>query len=58
MDEFEQALRDGEGQGSLVYCGPRCCKESDTTERLNSNTNKQGTEQLYKYWWEFAIIIF
>ena len=37
--EFEQALGDGEGQGS-----PRCCsrwgrKESDTTERLNNNNN-------------------
>ena len=31
--EFEQALGDGEGQGSLA-----CCKESDMTERLNNNT--------------------
>ena len=23
------------GQGSLVYCNPRGCKELDTTERLN-----------------------
>ena len=36
--EFEQALGDGEGQGSLVC--PWGCKESDRTERLN-NTNKQ-----------------
>ena len=28
--ELEQALGDGEGQGSLA-----CCKESDMTERLN-----------------------
>ena len=33
--EFEQALGDGDGQGSLVCCSPWGCKESDTTERLN-----------------------
>ena len=30
--EFEQTLGDGEGQGSLVCCGPWGCKESDKTE--------------------------
>ena len=35
--EFERALGDGEGQGSLVCCSPCGCKESDTTERLNIN---------------------
>ena len=35
--EFEQALGDGEGQGSLACCSPWGCKESDTTERLNDN---------------------
>ena len=35
MDEFEQALGVGDGQGSLVYCSSWGCKESDTTERLN-----------------------
>ena len=34
--EFEQALGVGDGQGSLVCCSPRGCKELDTTERLNS----------------------
>ena len=34
--EFEQALGDGEGQGSLVCCHPRGCKESATVERLNN----------------------
>ena len=29
--EFEQALGDGEGQGSLVCCSPWDCKELDTT---------------------------
>ena len=33
---FEQTLGDSEGQGSLTCCSPRGCKESDTTERLNS----------------------
>ena len=33
--EFEQALGDGEGWGSLVCCSPWGLKESDTTERLN-----------------------
>ena len=35
--EFEQALGDGEGQGSLACYGPRGLKELDTTERLDSN---------------------
>ena len=35
--EFEEAPGDGEGQGSLVCCSPQGHKESDTTERLNSN---------------------
>ena len=35
--EFEQALGDGEGQGSLACCSPWGCKESDTTEQLNNN---------------------
>jgi len=30
--EFEQTLRDSEGQGSLVCCSPWGDKESDTTE--------------------------
>ena len=37
MDEFEQALGDGEGQGRLESCSPWGCKESDTAERLNNN---------------------
>ena len=35
--EFEQAPGAGDEQGSLVCCSPWGCKESDTTERLNSN---------------------
>ena len=30
--EFEQALEDNEGQGSLVCCSPWGHKESDTTQ--------------------------
>ena len=33
--EFEQALRTGDGQGSLACCSPWGRKESDTTEQLN-----------------------
>ena len=34
--EFEQALGDGDGQGSLMCCSPWGCKESDMTEQLNN----------------------
>ena len=40
--EFEQALEDGEGQGSLACCSRWGCKESEMTERLN-NDNKYHT---------------
>ena len=32
--EFEQAPEVGDGQGSLVYCSPCGCKESDMIEQL------------------------
>ena len=35
--EFEQALRDGEGQGSQAGYSPRDHKESDMMEQLNSS---------------------
>ena len=35
--QFEQALGDGEGQGSLACCSPCGGKELDMTERLNNN---------------------
>ena len=35
--EFEQALGDSDGQGSLACCSPWGCKESDRTEQLNNN---------------------
>ena len=36
----EQALGDGEGQGSLVSCSPWGCKELDTTEQPNNNNKR------------------
>ena len=42
--EFEQILGDCGGQRSLVFCSPWGHKQSDTTERLNSNNH-----QKYKY---------
>ena len=42
--EFEQALGDGEGQGSLVCCSPWGHKESYMTEWLN-NKNKIAMER-------------
>ena len=35
--EFEQAVGDGEGQGSLTCCSPWGHKELDTIEWLNKN---------------------
>ena len=35
----EQALGDGEGQGSLTCCSPWGHKESDTTDQLNNNNH-------------------
>ena len=40
--EFEQALGDGEGQGSLACCSPWGGKELDTTELLNKNNYSNG----------------
>ena len=33
--EFEEASGVGDRQGSVMYCSPWSCKESDMTERLN-----------------------
>ena len=43
--EFEQALGDGEGQGSMC-CSPWGCKELDTTEQLNNNKNNKVMQLL------------
>ena len=39
--EFEQTPGDGEGQERLVWCSSWSYKESDMTERLNNNNNKE-----------------
>ena len=52
LDEhkFEQAPRDGDGQGSLVCCSPWGFKVSDLTERLNwTELNNFQTTQFLKY---------
>ena len=41
--EFEQALGDSEGQESLACCSPWGCKESDTTEWLNTRREREKT---------------
>ena len=38
--EFEQALGNGEGNGSLAYFSPWGHKELNMTERLNNNKDK------------------
>ena len=40
--EFEQTLRDREGQRSLVCCSPLGCKELYMTKQLNNNNNPLG----------------
>ena len=42
--EFEPTPGDDEGQGSLACCSPWGCKESETTEQLNTNNNPNCTE--------------
>ena len=47
--EFEQILRDSEGQGSLACCSPWGRKELDTTEQLNNHKMcKQVAQTLRK----------
>ena len=38
--EAEQALGAGDGQGSMTDYSSWCCKESDTTERLNCTAGR------------------
>ena len=45
-NEFEQALGDGERQGSLACCSPGGHKESEMTEKLNKNNNKNICQHL------------
>ena len=43
--EFEQTLREGEGQGKLPCCNPWSYKELDMTEQLKSNNIFHGFRQ-------------
>ena len=43
--EFEQALGDGEGQGSLACCTPQGRRNLDMTEELN----KKATTVKYEH---------
>ena len=45
--EFEQAPGDGEGQGSLVCCSSRGCKELHTTEQLSTRAARVS----YSVWY-------
>ena len=45
--EFEQALEDGEGQGSLACCSPWGGKRLDTTELPDNNNNKLKEESIH-----------
>ena len=47
--ESEQTPGDGEGQGSLVCCSPRGCKESDATQRLHNNVGRKSTARCYVF---------
>jgi len=50
--EFEQALGDGEGQGSLPCCSPWGCKQLDMTEQMNKN-NKPRCQAI----WEGSVTV-
>jgi len=43
-------LGDSGGQGSLVYCSPWGCKESDMTEQLNNNKITWTLHEIRAYW--------
>ena len=51
--EFEQALGVGDGQGSLACCSPWGCKESDTTERLNTSAEPHYMQVEGKVLWAY-----
>ena len=53
--EFEQALGDGEGQGSLAHCSPRGHKASDTTEQPNNKSLYPFTYLCPFYLWKLFL---
>ena len=48
--EFEQALRVGDGQGSLACCSPWGCKELDKTEQLNNVITLNTPPEAFHSW--------
>ena len=48
--EFEQALEDGEGQGSLACCSPWGHKELNMIERLNNSNKNWCTGKIFFFW--------
>ena len=59
--EFEQALGEREGQGSLVCCSPWACKELDVTERLKSNKGFLNCILVFRLFWRggcFGMVLF
>ena len=49
--KFAQTLGDREGQGSLAWCSPQGCRESDTTYQLSNNKildSKTFTIRIFK----------
>ena len=44
--EFEQTPRDSGGQGSLAFCSPCGCKESDMTQQLKNNNKANMIQSL------------
>ena len=55
--KFEQALGDGEGQGSLVCCSPWSRKELDTIEQLNNKTCQNIDLCIYLSWLSWFSIV-
>ena len=45
--ELGQTPEDGEVQGSLEFCSPWNCKESDVTGQLNDNSNRKPELQIF-----------
>ena len=46
--EFEQTLGDSEGQEAQhAVCSPWCCKELDTTEKLNNKTHLDAAMKIF-----------
>ena len=43
----------GDGQGGLSCCSPWCCKEADTTERLNWTELKDKHHIISLLWENF-----